>query len=298
MYKIFGINCCILFILLLYTVILLISVICCRLRGTGGDLVIMEEAAFIAQDVWSEVVIPLIEVKNTALIAISTPLDTSNFYSNLISMKADDGTPVFEVLQASAACAKCIAELDDPSKCPHVNLERPAWKSKEKQQIVKALYNNNKQMMLRESMGVVTETADGVFVRKTVNELFDKPRRALVDTQHVYIAIDPTGAGPSKFAIVSIVRHEGSVIIVGLDNAKMKTHEDMRNLVTAHLNKLKTHFELLQMDPWYIFMIESNLGMEAAHIAHVVEKFRKVRTIWRRLFSSAYGATCAFIYAD
>lgn len=47
-----------------------------RLRGTGGDLVILEEAAFIAPEVWTEVVIPLIEVKNTGLIAISTPLDS------------------------------------------------------------------------------------------------------------------------------------------------------------------------------------------------------------------------------
>lgn len=104
------------------------------LRGTGGDLVIMEEAAFIAQEVWTEVVIPLLEVKNTALIAISTPLDDSNFYSNLISMRDECGNLIFEVLQARAACAKCTAELEDPSKCPHINLERPLWKSKEKQQ--------------------------------------------------------------------------------------------------------------------------------------------------------------------
>jgi hypothetical protein len=47
-----------------------------RLRGTGGDLVILEEAAYIAAEVWTEVVIPLVEVKNTALIAITTPLDS------------------------------------------------------------------------------------------------------------------------------------------------------------------------------------------------------------------------------
>ena len=39
-------------------------------------MVILEEAAFIAAEVWTEVVIPLVEVKNTALIAISTPLDS------------------------------------------------------------------------------------------------------------------------------------------------------------------------------------------------------------------------------
>ena len=90
-----------------------------------------EEAAFIAPEVWTEVVIPLIEVKNTALVAISTPLDSSNFYSTLVTMKDERGEPIFHVLEARAACEKCIQTLDDPSKCPHVNLERPQWKSKE-----------------------------------------------------------------------------------------------------------------------------------------------------------------------
>ena len=125
-----------------------VDFVVCSLRGTGGDLIILEEAAFIANDVWTEVVIPLIEVKNTALIAISTPLDSSNFYSTLVSMTDDRGEKVFEVLEARAACAECIEKLDDPSKCPHVQLERPAWKSKEKQQIVKALYQGNSQVML------------------------------------------------------------------------------------------------------------------------------------------------------
>jgi hypothetical protein len=34
------------------------------LRGTGGDLVLLEEAAFIPQEVWLEVVIPLIVIYN------------------------------------------------------------------------------------------------------------------------------------------------------------------------------------------------------------------------------------------
>ena len=40
-------------------------------------------------------------------------------------------------------------------------LERPAWKSKQKQNVVKALYSGNKGMLLRESLGVVTDTAEG-----------------------------------------------------------------------------------------------------------------------------------------
>jgi hypothetical protein len=67
-------------------------------------------------------------------------------------------------------------------------------KSKEKQQVVKALYSGNKMMMLRESLGIVTEGQGGVFTAKCVNNLFDRPKESLPGgVQHVYIAIDPTG---------------------------------------------------------------------------------------------------------
>lgn len=142
-------------------------------------------------------------------------------------MKDERGENVFEVLEARAACASCIEKLEDPSKCPHVQLERPSWKSKEKQQVaampprrseaylfycqvVKALYTGNKMMMMRESLGVVTEGQDGIFLRKCVKHMFERERVPLPSNpQHVYIAIDPTGGGPSKFAIVSGIRCSG-----------------------------------------------------------------------------------------
>lgn len=191
---------------------------------------ILEEAAFIATEVWTEVVIPLLEVKNTGLIAISTPLDSSNFYSTLVTMKDDRGNNVFEVLEARAACASCIEKLEDPSKCPHVQLERPAWKSKEKQQVVKALYTGNKMMMMRESLGVVTEGQNGVFLRKCIRFLFDRPRLPIPEaTKHVYIAIDPTGGGPSKFAIVSGIRESGMLQVAAHLPFSLRTLHAMSN---------------------------------------------------------------------
>lgn len=100
-------------------------------------------------------------------------------------------------------------------RCPHMMLERPAWKSKQKQNVVKALYSGNKGMLLRESLGVVTDTSEGIFMKKIIRHLFDQPRVDLpFNVQHVYTAIDPTGGGPSKFAIVSGTRIGGSVTVV------------------------------------------------------------------------------------
>jgi hypothetical protein len=246
----------------------------CRLRGTGGDLIILEEAAFIPQDVWLEVVIPLIEVRNTALVAISTPLDSSNYYSTLIAMKDEDGKDVFDVLQAQAACAACVEQLDDPSKCPHVQLERPSWKSKEKQQVVKAMYEGNQQTLMRESMGIVTETSGGVFLKQCVKHLFSKPRvQFSAGVRHIYVAIDPCGGGESKFAMCSVYKENGSMVVVGLDDAKITGHTDMKDTILRHMHGLRRLANASSHTVKFIIMTESNLGLEAAHVANMLKDF-------------------------
>lgn len=48
----------------------------------------------MALDVFFEVVVPLLEMETTALIAISTPLDGLNFYSEMFELKGGDGKPL------------------------------------------------------------------------------------------------------------------------------------------------------------------------------------------------------------
>ena len=51
-------------------------------------------------------------------------------------------------------------------------------------------------------------------MKKTVRAMFDKPRvDTPLDVKHVYVAIDPTGGGPSKFAIVSGTRQSGAITV-------------------------------------------------------------------------------------
>ena len=52
-----------------------------KLRGVGGDLILLEEAAFMPIKMFHEVIVPLLELETTALICISTPQDSNNFYS-------------------------------------------------------------------------------------------------------------------------------------------------------------------------------------------------------------------------
>ena len=57
-----------------------------KLRGVGGDLILLEEAAFMPIKMFHEVIVPLLELETTALICISTPQDSINFYSMMFEM--------------------------------------------------------------------------------------------------------------------------------------------------------------------------------------------------------------------
>ena len=63
-------------------------------KGTGGDVIILEEAAYCDPGFFYETVAPLMLIGRTSLLAISTLTSEINFYSRLIKMK-DSLTQVF-----------------------------------------------------------------------------------------------------------------------------------------------------------------------------------------------------------
>jgi hypothetical protein len=154
--------------------------------------------------------------------------------------------------------------------------------------VVKALYAGNQQTMMRESMGIVTETSGGVFLRRCVKQLFARPRVCFsLDVRHVYVAVDPCGGGDSKFAICSVYRDNASVVvpfphpfpknvthcvqIVGLDDAKITGHTDMNATLLRHIRGLERLVGGATHAVRFVIMTESNLGLEAAHVANMLK---------------------------
>ena len=63
---------------------------------------------------------------------------------------------------------------------------------------------------MRESMGIITDDATGLFRKKNVLQLMAAERdSASVDTPCVFVAIDPNGGGGSFFAICTGIRRKG-----------------------------------------------------------------------------------------
>ena len=80
-------------------------------------MIILEEASRLDQAVFQEVVVPLLGVRDTALIGISTPLDENNFYSELVQSKKPDGNLLFNVVTIRLLCDEC--EKTGQMHCPH-----------------------------------------------------------------------------------------------------------------------------------------------------------------------------------
>ncbi len=70
-------------------------------------------------------------METAAMIAISTPLGPFNYFSKLIQLTEEDGTPFFNVKQLGTVCVECL-KLPTQAEmlaCTHVTDRLPPWKS-------------------------------------------------------------------------------------------------------------------------------------------------------------------------
>ena len=79
-----------------------------------------------------EVIVPLLEIETTALICISTPQDSTNFYSMMFEMRDLGGELLFNQIQLQMVCEDCKASAN-PQDCTHMKHLLPKWKSGAKQ---------------------------------------------------------------------------------------------------------------------------------------------------------------------
>lgn len=88
------------------------------LKGVGGDLIILEEAAACEPKMVKEVVVPLLVVDTAVLICISTLKEADNSYSKMFEATKPDGSKMFEQMQIDLVCDAC-KKSDKPQDCTH-----------------------------------------------------------------------------------------------------------------------------------------------------------------------------------
>lgn len=253
------------------------------LKGQGGKLIILEEASRLNEEVFSEVVLPLLGVSNTALIAISTPLEEQNFFSQLLTAKKPNGSSLFKVLNITLMCEKCRAEKKD--ECPH-SAALPSWKSEARGELVKELMKGNRDMWLREQVGVVTSKDTSAFDLASVDRAFLKENRTnlevtVIQDNTVYVAIDPSGGGVSNTAIAcgfvdSVTKN---FVIMSADYGQIDNDVQMELFLKNHCEKIRSSGKFA--DSTLVFIIERNYGgsIMASRIANIVCPYMPMRIL-------------------
>lgn len=113
----------------------------------------MEEAGYIDWRVVMEVVMPTLLLETAGLICISTLLDTTNWYSKLISQIKPNGQPLVRSYQVQLVCKRPECEAN-PSECWHNIHQVPGWHSTSRHSMLRDVLEDHPELVNRELMFV------------------------------------------------------------------------------------------------------------------------------------------------
>jgi hypothetical protein len=187
--------------------------------------VIIDEAAYINEGLFFETICPLLEMKTASMIAISTPLEETNYYSKLLRAPDPDypGRTFFNTIEITLICEDCrkLEKAEDKLSCNHMTeYMTPSWKSTTANTRFKELYKYMEQQAraLRENMGLQISDNKPVFSPQDIDSCFDaEPLRCKSTPSHIFICVDPSGgsASISDYSVVSGYIGERGEFVVG-----------------------------------------------------------------------------------
>lgn len=195
-------------------------------------------------------------MKDTVLIAISTPISSANFFSRMITMKDPNGDPVFRTLHVGLVCEACkqLPDARDQLKCKHMEHKIPQWKSSARQDRVNMITvavdpvgaNRGKQ----ENMGEIAEDHETCFFKNLLDEMQALPHyvNTVGGVSLLFVTIDPNSFGDSLTAIISgYFIHERGMsnytgVVLGVDAERTTDVPFIKDLVQTHIQVLRHRF--------------------------------------------------------
>ncbi len=175
------------------------------LKGVGGNVVIIEEAAYCDLQLVNEVIVPLLSMSQSVLLCISTLTDEYNYYTRFMKHTDPSGKPLFHSFSFSLVCDAC-RKTDFPERCTHKLHEMPRWLDSKRVGMIKSILADDTSMFLRETMGLSCDGNTRAFQETHIAAFSSRPfQRISPGDANVFVSIDPAGGGASAFAICSII---------------------------------------------------------------------------------------------
>lgn len=156
-------------------------------------------------------------MENTALIGITTPMDDTCDYSQMMSMKHENGDPMFNAISVTLMCDAC--RKANLLECPHMAHEVPHWKrDKKRGRLVQSIMSSDKKMYLRENAGVVAASTNNAFHIESIDTLLNKESYDIASFGNVrapvFVCIDTAGGGASCTAVCSGIYTKSHTLVV------------------------------------------------------------------------------------
>ena len=236
------------------------------MRGQGANILILEEAAYIKENVFFEVVVPLMGMNNVSVLGISTPEDEFNYYSQLVNMKKkrvpgdlgsdDTEEGVFLTIPIGLSCDNCRRlQIKD---CPHKEGALPPWKSAERQELTESLMASNQARMARELHGAIAGSSVFCFTLFS-RQMFQAPPHIMSKKKSVlHLGIDPSGGGGSDTAYFLTTTDAGNDVILAYHAANVQSTNESNQMLEALFARIRNH--PLYRDALVIVYVEANMS--------------------------------------
>ena len=149
----------------------------------------------------------------------------------MLTLTDKKGDPVFEVIQITLVCNDCL-QTETPERCTHKLASMPRWLSSEKVEVVRQLLAEDPAMLLRESLGISADGSEKAFNSVDIDNFFARRpdpirfhhRQPELNTDHVFVAVDPSGGGASAFAMASLIQlPSGAIQVHACSRSAMRT---------------------------------------------------------------------------
>lgn len=199
-------------------------------KGTGGDIIILEEAAQVDPAFAYETVFPLLIMGTTSILMISTLTSEINFYTRLMQQKDPvTSLPMFVCLKIMLACPSCI-EKGKSADCVHMYHLVPRWQSSDRHIKLKTIMEDRGDLINSELMGMAFDACQAAFKSTHVDIMFSQPPPESITSEPIYIVVDPAAGGPSSdYAFVSITRQKGLITVSSTRKIRAPKHVNKRS---------------------------------------------------------------------
>lgn len=199
---------------------------------------LLEEAAFIKEEIRNAIILPLLKRTGSVLLTISTLGPIFDSWKRITDAVDDRGRPVFTVKTYSLVCDDCI-EKGLYEKCMHKQDLLPRWQSADDESKVKAVMKSDPDTWRREALGIqgdngfvpAFEPRGIAFLMQRGSALAPSVARLGPDAPtpsscmvnrliakhyaYCFIAVDPAaGSNKSNYAIMSAVFETNGTIVV------------------------------------------------------------------------------------